>query len=122
MPQIVLFPLIGLFAGLMQGFFGVGGAVLIIPGLVYLGKFTQMQAQGTSLATFLLPIGIFFAVLNYHRTGNVNIKAALLMTLGMVAGAYFGSLVVRHVPDVILKRLFGILLAIIAVNMIISAK
>ena len=61
---IVLLILIGLGAGILSGLIGVGGGIIIVPGLIYVLGFSQQQAQGTSLGLLLLPVGIF-AVINY---------------------------------------------------------
>ena len=51
--------LIGLTTGVISGLIGLGGGVFIVPALVYVFKMSQHEAQGTSLATLLLPIGLF---------------------------------------------------------------
>ena len=76
----IAYLLLGVVAGVAGGFFGIGGAVIIIPALIFLGL-TQHQAQGTSLAILLPPIGLL-AVWQYYLKGNVKINIALLVCLG----------------------------------------
>ncbi|MDI6740103.1 MAG: sulfite exporter TauE/SafE family protein [Candidatus Edwardsbacteria bacterium] len=113
------FAILGLVAGMLGGLFGIGGAILIVPVLVYLFKFSQHQAQGTSLATLLLPIG-FLAVWRYYAAGHVNVKAALVMAAAFFIGGLFGAQIAEKLSAVWLQRLFGVLLLIVAGRMILA--
>jgi hypothetical protein len=66
------FTAIGVVGGVMGGFFGVGGGIVIVPALIYMAGFSQHQATGTSLAVLLPPIGLG-AAMEYYRHGNVNV-------------------------------------------------
>ena len=109
--------LIGILAGAAGGFFGIGGAIILIPALVYLFKFSQHMAQGTSLAALLLPVGIF-AVMKYYKTGNVNIKIAFLISLGFFVGGFIGAYIAQFVPNIALKRFFAGFLLCVALYML----
>ena len=111
------FILIGLAAGIFGGFFGIGGAVVMIPGLVFLFGFTQHQAQGTTLAAMIPPIGLL-AALKYYQHGHVKVVPALLIALGFFFGGYLGSMVVGTVPEPVLKKLFGIFLLAMSLRLI----
>lgn len=108
---------IGLAAGILSGFVGIGGGVLIVPALVYLLGTPQHEAQGTSLAILLLPVGIL-AVINYYQKGFVDIKSAAIIAVAFVAGAFVGSKIAVGLPEATLKKIFGIILAAIAAKMI----
>jgi uncharacterized protein len=110
---------IGALAGLASGFLGIGGGVILVPALVYTFQFTQHSAQGTSLATLVLPVGIF-AAWNYYRGGFVDIGAALLLCIGFAAGGFLGSHFALDLPDRALKRLFALLLFALAAKMMFS--
>jgi uncharacterized membrane protein YfcA len=112
----ILSILIGLAAGVSSGFFGIGGAIILIPALVYIFKFSQHLAQGTALAALLLPVGIL-AVIKYYKSGDVNIKAALFIALGFIAGGVIGAYFVQAVPSPILKKLFAVMLLGISIYM-----
>ncbi|HYW94136.1 MAG TPA: sulfite exporter TauE/SafE family protein, partial [Bacteroidales bacterium] len=75
--------------------------------------------QGTSLATLLAPIGIL-AVMNYYKSGYVNLKYAIVLSLMFIAGSYFGSLMSVHLPDKLLKQIFGILMLVVGFKMILG--
>jgi hypothetical protein len=72
---------LGLAAGVVSGVFGVGGAVVIIPGLVLLAKLPQHTANGTSLAALLLPVSLL-GVLEYYKRGEVNMRYAAITAAG----------------------------------------
>jgi len=103
---IVLMLLIGLFSGVVSGMFGIGGGVIIVPALIYLAKFSQHSAIGTSLAILLPPIG-FLAVLEYYRHGNVDLKAALIVAIAFIIGGWIGAHFANHISGHLLKLLFG---------------
>jgi uncharacterized membrane protein YfcA len=105
--------------GVFSGFFGIGGAVIVVPALVYIFKFPQHYAQGTALVALLLPVGLL-AVIKYYQAGNVNIKIGLLISLGFFAGAFIGASIAQLLPQLLLKRLFGVLLLIVSVYMLMG--
>lgn len=113
--------LIGLMAGLISGLVGVGGGVVILPALVIILGFSQKLAQGTTLAVLVPPVGIF-AVLVYYKSGNVDIKAAILIALGFILGSVFGAKLVSHLPSIAVSRIFAVFLIMVAVKMLIDAK
>jgi len=117
--ELIILLLIGLFAGFISGTFGVGGGIIIIPALVFLLGLSQHQAQGTSLAMMLAPIGIF-AVINYFKAGYINIKFAIVLMIAFIAGAYLGSLSAINISSLWLKRMFGVLIIAVGLRMILS--
>ena len=117
--QIVILIIVGILSGVLAGVFGVGGAIFVIPALVFILGMNQHEAQGTSLAFMLPPVGIL-ATWNYWKAGNVNWKVALILSLTFVVGAYLGSHISINIPDKILRRLFGGLMILIALKMIFS--
>lgn len=113
------YALLGALAGVVSGLFGIGGAVVIVPALVLLFKFSQHQAQGTSLATLLLPIGLL-AAWKYYAAGHVNVRAAAIMAGCFFIGGLIGAVLAERITAVWLQRSFGVFLLIIAVRMILS--
>lgn len=111
--------IVGILPGVLAGVFGVGGAIIVIPALIFILGMSQHEAQGTSLAFMLPPVGIL-ATWNYWKAGNVNWKVALILSLTFVVGAYLGSHISINIPDKILRRLFGGLMILIALKMIFS--
>jgi uncharacterized membrane protein YfcA len=117
MLMVIMYIIVGIVAGIFGGFLGIGGGTIIIPFLVFIAGFTQHQAQGTTLALMVPPIGLL-AALRYYYDGNVNIKAALLICLGFVLGGLIGANLVSPIPDATLKRIFGIYLVLIGLRMV----
>jgi len=115
--QIVILIIIGILSGMLSGLIGIGGGLILVPFLVYMLNYTQLNAQGTSLAVLLLPVGIF-AVINYYQKGYVNINATLLISLGFLVGAFFGSKLAFELPIEIVKKLFGITMLTLALRLI----
>ena len=110
---IALLLLVGLLAGMLSGLVGLGGGVIIVPALVFLLGFTQHQATGTSLGILLLPAGIF-AVINYYKKGYVNMNVVLLVFAGFLVGGYLGSRLSVSLSEVTLKKIFAVVLLLIA--------
>jgi len=115
----VLVSLLGLTAGVVSGLFGVGGAVVIIPGLVVVVGLSQHTANGTSLAALLLPVGIL-GTLEYYKRGQVNIQYAAIIAVGLFLGAFVGAKLAGHVGDVALRRAFGVFLLLVSARFIFS--
>ncbi len=117
--HLIILILVGILSGLLAGVFGVGGAIIVIPALVFILGFSQHDAQGTSLAFMLPPVGIL-ATWNYWKAGHVNWKIALILSLTFVVGSYLGSHFSINLSDKLLRRLFGVLMILVAIKMIFS--
>ena len=117
MPQIISYIAWGLIAGIASGFLGIGGGIILIPVLGLIFGLTQHQAQGTTLALMVPPIGLL-AALKYYQAGNVNVKIALFVCLGFFFGGYVGASIVHHVPDVVLRKVFGVVMLFISLRLI----
>jgi len=117
--QVLILMAIGILSGMLAGIFGIGGAIIVIPALIFVIGLSQHEAQGTSLAFMLPPVGIL-ATWNYWKAGYVNWKIALVLSLTFVVGAYLGSQFSINISDRTLRRLFGGLLIIVALKLIFS--
>lgn len=118
---VLLLLLVGLIAGILSGLVGIGGGVVIVPALVLLVGFAQHKAQGTTLAMLMFPVGIL-GVINYYKKGFVDFKTAALIGAGFVLGAFLGSKLVVNIPELWLKRLFGVFLLFTAIRLIFFSK
>ena len=117
--NIILYFLVGIFAGVLSGLLGIGGGTVIIPALVYIFGYSQHKAQGTSLVALLLPVGLL-GVIKYYKEGDVNLSMGLVIALGLFIGAYFGALAAGKISDILLKRIFGAFFLILALRMLIG--
>ncbi len=112
--------LIGLAAGVFSGFFGIGGGVIIVPALIYLLGFSQHRAIGTSLAILLPPVGLG-AVIEYYRHDNLDIKAALIVALGLFLGGWLGAAISNQISGPYLRLAFGAFVVILGLSLILGA-
>jgi len=107
----------GLITGIVSGFLGLGGGLIIIPILIYAYGLSQHQAQGTSLAMMVPPITLIAAI-KYYQGGNVKIGMAAFLACGFVVGGLIGAILVQYVPDALLKKTFGIILFFVSIRMV----
>ena len=117
MLNMILYVIIGLFAGVVSGLIGIGGGIMIVPCLIYILGFSQHAAQGTTLAMLIPPIGLL-AAWTYYKEGHVNLLVAALMCAGFVLGGYFGAKLAVGFSGVILRKVFGVCLLSVACYMI----
>ena len=110
---------LGVLIGTASGLIGLGGAIFLIPILVYGYGMDQKTAQGTSVATLLLPIGAL-AFWKYYTAGHVDIKLAALLALGFFVGGYFGGSLAQLATGLQLRRIFAVCLAGVAVKMFLQ--
>lgn len=108
MSYLFLF-LFGTAVGVMSGLLGIGGGVALVPGLMLLFGFSQQEAQGTSLAVLVPPIGIFAAMV-YYQHGFVRAPIVGWIALGFLLGALGGAKLVPVVPVLSLRIGFGLIL------------
>ena len=116
---ILMLSSIGIFAGILSGFVGVGGGIIIVPGLVFLLGLTQHEAQGTSLFVLAMPV-VWLGLMNYWKDGNVQWKFGLIVALTFFVGAYFGSKLSLKLNPNLVKLLFGILMGLVSIKLILS--
>ncbi len=118
---IIILILIGLAAGILSGMVGVGGGIIMVPLFVVFLGLTQHNAQGMSLAVMLPPV-TFFAVYNYHKAGAIDWRMALIVSAIFVIGGFIGSKFALKIDQVTLKKIFGVLMLIVALKMIFFSK
>jgi uncharacterized membrane protein YfcA len=118
--MVLVFLAVGLVAGVLSGLFGIGGGILIIPALIFLAKFSTKLAIGTSLGAMLLPVGLLGAYA-YYQQGHLNIKASLLIGLGLFVGAYAGARLAQQISAPTLQRMFAVFILIMAVRLWLEA-
>lgn len=115
----LLYVVLGIVAGVLGGMFGIGGGAIIIPALVFLFGLTQHQAQGTTLAIMVPPIGLL-AAWRYYQSGNVKLSIAAFVCLGFFIGGLIGAHFVQNLSGVMLKKMFGVFFLVVSLQMIFS--
>ncbi len=114
--------LIGLAAGILSGLVGVGGGIIMVPTLVFFMKYTQHQAQGTSLAVLTLPVVIIASIYYYHQCQKlgtpIDLKIVGLIAAGFLVGGLFGSKLALAINADALKKIFAVILFYTAFKML----
>jgi uncharacterized membrane protein YfcA len=110
---------LGLLAGVLAGFFGVGGGILIVPALVLAFGLGQLEAEGTSLAA-ILPT-VVAGAWSQHRYGNVSWRTAAVVGIVAIAGVEVGVRVAEALDEEVLRRLFALLLFGVAAQIAFKA-
>ena len=118
---LLILVIIGIAAGILGGLVGIGGGIIIVPALVYFLSFSQKAAQGTSLGLLLLPVGIF-GVLQYYKQGYVDLRVVAIIAVGFLAGSYFGSKIALSFSQETVKKIFAVVLLLIAFKMLFIDK
>ena len=121
MSQVSLYLLLGLIAGIISGFVGIGGGVIIVPVLIFIFGFSQHQAQGTTLALLVPPIG-FLAAYTYFKSGFVDLKIAGFICIGFFIGGLIGSKISVNISNEILEKIFGAVIILIGGYMLFIKK
>ncbi len=119
MAGLLLLFLFGAVIGVASGLFGIGGGILLVPGLMILFGFSQQQAQGTSLAVMVPPIGIFAAAV-YYRHGYIDIPVVGWVAVGFAVGAFLGAHLIALVPVPMLRVVFGSLLLYLGFTFVLN--
>jgi uncharacterized membrane protein YfcA len=117
--HIALALTLGLLAGVLAGLFGVGGGILFVPALVVLGL-GQVEAAATSLLAIVPTSAI--GILRQRGYGNLRARSAVLLGVASIAGVEAGVLIATRLPEDTLRRLFGILLLLVAAQLVLRAR
>ncbi len=107
---------VGLGAGFLSGLFGVGGGILIVPGLVFLMGFGQRLAHGTSLAA-VLPIATS-GLIGFAVEDSVDWPVAAALSVGAIGGAVIGTHWLQVLPVRVLSFSFAAVLLASAVRLL----
>ena len=113
--------ILGIAAGVLSGLFGIGGGVVIVPLLVMIFGLSQQTAQGTTLAMLSIPVSLV-AALNYTKAGMISWKIAIILAVGFVIGGFFGSKLAVNIDGAIMKKMFAVLMILLAVKMLLEKK
>ena len=117
----IMLLVIGLIAGVLSGMFGIGGGLVIVPALLLVVKMREFEAIGTSLAALIPPVGLLGAIA-YYRNGDINMRYAALIALGLFVGAYFGAKITLGLSPILVRRLYAGFLILVASRMLIWGK
>ena len=119
MGTVALAIVLGALAGIVAGFFGVGGGILFVPTLALVVGLTQLEAEATSLAA-ILPAALAGAW-QQQRYGNVRWGAAATIGIASIVGVELGVRVADALPEHLLRTLFALLMFAVAAQLAIRA-
>ncbi len=108
MPQKIKCVVAGLLTGALNGFFGAGGGMLLVPLLLRWVKLEERQAFATSVF-IILPLCAVSACVYVFRAG-IDPTPAVPYLIGGLAGGFIGGRIFKKIPTSLLHRLFGLLL------------
>jgi hypothetical protein len=111
---------LGAVAGVLAGLFGVGGGILFVPTLTFTLGLEQIHAEATSLLAILPTVAV--GAWRQQRYGNVRWQPALVLGLSGVAGVAAGGFLAESLPQDVLRRLFGVLMVVVAAQIIVRAR
>jgi len=109
-----------IFTGVFSGTLGIGGAIFLVPFMVYVFNFDQKLAQGTTLLAFTLP-SFILGTITYYKSGNVKWEYSIAIFFGILVGAFLGANIVQKIDSKILSRIFGITIIVIGIKMIVDS-
>lgn len=111
--------LLGLLAGSLSGLLGIGGAIVIIPALVFVFGYSQRLAQGTTLLLMIPPIGLM-AAWQYYKAGDVDLRAAIIIAIFFFVGGFFGGKLAIGLDPTWIRRAFAVFLIGVAIKMLLE--
>lgn len=121
MNELLILAGIGIAAGMFSGMFGIGGGMVMVPAMVFILGMSQHAAQGTSLGVLVIPVAAV-AAFNYYKAGQLDPKYALIMAVTFMLGGYLGAKISLGISELVLKRIFGVLMLVMAIKLIFFTK
>ncbi len=107
--------ILGVVAGILSGLFGIGGGIVMVPSLIVVFGMDILDANATSLAAMLLPVGVL-GVVAYYKAGLINIKDSLWISLGLFLGSFFGGEFAINISESLLSKLYATILLYVALS------
>jgi uncharacterized membrane protein YfcA len=101
--------------------FGIGGGLVIVPGLIVLCGFATKEATGTSLFALMWPVGLL-GVIEYARRGELRLVPGILIAVGLFVGAWFGARITGTLSDTAMKRIYGLFLLAVGIYFLATAQ
>ncbi|HKM32227.1 MAG TPA: sulfite exporter TauE/SafE family protein [Oscillospiraceae bacterium] len=111
------YSLVGLFSGFLNGLFGAGGGVVVVP-MLGKGGLEPRKAHATSVA-IILALSIV-STISYWIGGTLDVMQALKYVPGGLVGAIVGALCLKKIPNTLLRRIFGSIIIVSAVRLLLK--
>lgn len=107
---------LGLVTGIINGIFGSGGGMIIVPALVFLLGLKDYKAHATAIS-IILPISLISTIV-YFFNGTIPLKLSLYVMAGGLVGSFIGAKILKKIPGNILRKVFGFVIIYTAIRMI----
>ncbi|MDL1970661.1 MAG: sulfite exporter TauE/SafE family protein [Candidatus Desulfofervidaceae bacterium] len=117
MQKDFIFILLGLIVGILASFTGLGGGFLMVPLLLFLGYDAQKSVGTSFMAIVVISISALFA---HSKLKNVDYRVGILLGIGGIIGAQIGARLLEHVPTDTFKKIFAIILFLLALRMFLK--
>lgn len=105
----------GIVVGILSGLFGIGGGIVMVPTLIVIFGMDILDANATSLAAMLLPVGIL-GVISYYKAGLIKVRESLWIALGLFLGSFVGGELAVTINEGLLAKLYAFILLYIAMS------
>jgi len=105
----------GIIVGILSGLFGIGGGIVLVPSLIVIFGMNILDANATSLAAMLLPVGVL-GVISYYKAGLIKVREALWIALGLFLGSFLGGECAVNISESLLAKLYAEILLYIALS------
>jgi len=109
---------IGFITGIINGLFGSGGGTIIVPALVFLIGMEDFKAHATAIS-IILPLSIISTII-YLKSNIIKLDISFIVVLGGIIGSFIGAKFLKKIPNLILRKIFGIIIIITALRMVLS--
>ena len=109
---------IGVATGLLSGLLGIGGGSVAVFGLAVLMHWPQHSSHATALAA--IPALAAVGAIVFAANGYVDLQAGILMIAGGLAGALLGARIMAQMPELLLRRTFGILMLAVGIRLLFA--
>jgi hypothetical protein len=115
----ILAAALGVLAGVLSGLFGVGGGILFVPILTWIGL-TQIHAEASSLLAIIPTVMV--GVWRQQRYGNVRWRPAAILGVSSIAATVGGAQLAISLPESTLRKLFAVLIICVAAQIAWRAR
>jgi uncharacterized protein len=116
--RLVAAAALGVAAGVLSGLLGVGGGLILVPGMVLLLGMRQHLANATSLAA-IIPTAVA-GVAAFGKASAVDWKVGALLAAGSIPGAQIGATAMRHIPGPQLRAIFGVFVIAVGIVLLVT--
>lgn len=107
---------IGLITGFINGIFGSGGGIIVVPALIFILGMEDHKAHATAIS-IILPLSIISTII-YFMKGSISFKVAIPVSIGGILGGYIGARTLNKIPVKFLRKIFGSVIIYTAIRMI----